>query len=184
LAARGVTAHVVSRGYGGKLSGPVRVEERHHSAADVGDEPLLISAFTPTWVARDRAKGALAAVSAGAQAIVLDDGHQNPALHKNLSLVVVDAAKGFGNGRCLPAGPLREPIDVGMLRADVLVSIGSHAAQAQFRANWAGSIAVPHMTGALVPLETGMDWAGLRVWARIWSGQRRWKTISLSRPRS
>ena len=72
LAARGIAAHVVSRGHGGGAQGPTRVEERRHSAADVGDEPLLLAGFTPTWVARDRAAGALAAVAAGAEAILLD----------------------------------------------------------------------------------------------------------------
>lgn len=164
LAARGRKVHVVSRGYGGRLEGPLRVEEARHSAEEVGDEPLLLSAFAPVWVAKDRAAGVRAAEAAGAQAILMDDGFQNPAVTPSLGLVVVDAARGFGNGRCIPAGPLREPVATGLSRADLMLAIGEEAAQAQFDAAW-GRIAVPRLRGQLQPLQMGMDWKGERVLA-------------------
>ncbi|WP_435164709.1 tetraacyldisaccharide 4'-kinase [Falsirhodobacter sp. 1013] len=155
LAARGVAAHVVSRGHGGRLEGPVRVAGQ--SADLVGDEPLLLAAFAPTWVAKDRAAGVRAAAEAGAEVVLLDDGFQNPSVQKDLSIVVVDAARGFGNGRCLPAGPLREPVAAGLARADLLLSIGD--------APFAPPPAPPHLTARLEPLPTGMDWQDARVFA-------------------
>jgi tetraacyldisaccharide 4'-kinase len=162
---RGIAAHVVSRGHGGKLAGPVRVDERTHTAVDTGDEPLLIAAFAPVWVAKNRAAGCTAAVRSGAQAIILDDGHQNPSVVKDLTLLVVDAEKGFGNGRCLPAGPLREPVAVGLARGGLLLSIGTKPAQNGFDRIWGHAISCPRVTGQLCPLPTGMDWQDQRVLA-------------------
>ncbi|PIV75564.1 MAG: tetraacyldisaccharide 4'-kinase [Rhodobacteraceae bacterium CG17_big_fil_post_rev_8_21_14_2_50_65_11] len=165
LSARGVAVQVVSRGHGGTLAGPHRVDPRVDMAKSVGDEPLLLAAFLPVWVAKDRAAGARAAVAAGAEAILLDDGFQNPALAKDLSLVVVDATRGFGNGKVIPAGPLREPVAAGLVRADLLLSIGGVKAQEAFRLRWGRAIRVPHLTARLEPLKTGMPFEGLPVLA-------------------
>lgn len=164
LSARRRSVHVVSRGYGGSLAGPLRVEDTRHRAEEVGDEPLLLSAFAPVWVARDRAAGVRAAEAAGAEVILLDDGFQNPAVKPALSLVVVDAARGFGNGRCIPAGPLREPVATGLARADLVLTIGDVGAQARFDSMWA-KLTLPRLRGQLQPLRMGMDWKGERVLA-------------------
>jgi tetraacyldisaccharide 4'-kinase len=126
LRALGLQPHGLSRGYGGRLEGPVRVDPGVHTAAEVGDEPLMLARDGPFWIARDRAAGARAAAEAGADVIVLDDGHQNPALKKALSLVVVDGeTRGgewpFGDGAVFPSGPMREPLAVGLARAHAVV---------------------------------------------------------------
>ena len=154
-------AHVVTRGHGGSLEGPVRVDPARHTPAQVGDEPLLLAAWAPVWVAKDRAAGGRAAEAAGARVVVLDDGHQNPALSKDLSLVVVDAETGFGNGRPIPAGPLRERVAPGLARADITLSIGPDAAQDALPL----PEPPPRLRGRLVPLQTGMDWTGRPVFA-------------------
>lgn len=119
-------AHGLSRGYGGSERGPLQVDPARHTAAEVGDEPLMLAKDAPIWVARDRAAGAIAAAKAGATAVVMDDGHQNPDLKKTLSLVVVDGETRdgvwpLGDGSVFPAGPLREPLAIGLARADAVV---------------------------------------------------------------
>lgn len=126
LRAQGVEAAALSRGYGGRLEGPVRVDLSQHAAADVGDEPLMLAQDAPAWIARDRVAGARAAAADGASALVLDDGHQNPALKKTLSLIVVDGeTRGdewpFGDGSVFPSGPMREPLKAGLARADGVI---------------------------------------------------------------
>lgn len=126
LRARGLNAQGLSRGYGGKEAGPLRVDPQHHTAAQVGDEPLMLAMDAPVWIARDRAAGARAMAAAGAGAVVMDDGHQNPSLRKALSLVVVDGETRdgewpFGDGAVFPAGPMREPLQAGLARTDAVV---------------------------------------------------------------
>jgi tetraacyldisaccharide 4'-kinase len=114
----------LSRGYGGRLKGPVRVDLARHAAAAVGDEPLLLARLAPTIVARDRLAGAEAARRAGASVIVMDDGFQNPAVHKDLSILLIDGRRGIGNGRVIPAGPLRAPIEAQIANAQAIVFVG------------------------------------------------------------
>lgn len=129
LAARltraGHQPHILSRGYGGRARGSVRVDPARHDASEVGDEPLLLAWDTPCWVSVDRAQGARTIVAAGADLIIMDDGLQNPELLQDLRLVVVDGETGFGNGRAIPAGPLRENVGAGLARADGLVLLGN-----------------------------------------------------------
>ncbi len=126
LRAASVGAHALSRGYGGRETGPLRVDLAIHTAEDVGDEPLMLALDSPAWIARDRIAGARAAVAAGATTLVLDDAHQNPALKKSLSLIVVDGeTRGdewpFGDGGVFPSGPMREPLKAGLARADAVI---------------------------------------------------------------
>ncbi len=130
LAARGVAVHCISRGYGGQARGPLRVDPARHTARLVGDEPLLLAALVPTWVGADRAASARAAVAAGATALLMDDGLQNPGLVRDAGLLVIDGAVGFGNGRVLPAGPLREPVAAAAARCVAAVMIGDDARDA------------------------------------------------------
>ncbi|MEJ0023785.1 MAG: tetraacyldisaccharide 4'-kinase [Alphaproteobacteria bacterium] len=148
LGEMGVNAHTLSRGHGGTERGPLLVDPARHTHADVGDEPLLHALDGPAWIARDRAAGAQAAADAGAQAILLDDGFQNGALAKDLSLLVFDAELGPGNGCVVPAGPLREPLAAGLSRADIVVLMGPADER---RPDWLSGFAKPVVHAALQP---------------------------------
>jgi len=126
----GETPVVLSRGYGGRLHGPVRVDPDRHAASDIGDEPLMMARTVPVVVARDRISGVALARSQGASVILMDDGFQNPAIAKDASLIVIDGDRGLGNGLVFPAGPLRAPLPPQLARTDALIVVGDGAAAA------------------------------------------------------
>jgi len=162
LVARSERPHALLRGYGGRAGGgaarPVRPDD---SAAEVGDEALLLAAAAPTWIGADRAAAARAAIAAGAGCLVLDDGLQNPTLVKSVSVLVVDGAAGFGNGRVLPAGPLREPVATAASRCTAAVLIGADVAGARTQL----PPDLPVLTARLVPDAAMHALAGQRVFA-------------------
>ena len=123
----GLRPAFLSRGYGGRLAGPVRVDPTSHGAADVGDEPLLLARHAPTIVSRDRPAGASLCLSLGADVIVMDDGLQNPTLAKDLAWAVIDGGAGIGNGRPFPAGPLRAPLEGQWSHVAGLILVGDGA---------------------------------------------------------
>lgn len=123
----------LSRGYGGRLDGQERVDTARHSAAEVGDEPLLLAANGPTVISRDRKLGAefIARQAPKNAVIIMDDGLQNPALAKDLTIAVVDGARGFGNGAVIPAGPLRAPLYAQLAQTDVIIVNGQNSETAR-----------------------------------------------------
>jgi len=130
----GETPVVLSRGYGGKLRGPVRVDPARHAASDVGDEPMMLAGQLPVVVSRSRAEGIPLVRAQGATVIVMDDGFQSPAVVKDASLIVIDGGRGLGNGQVFPAGPLRAPLQPQLARTDALIIVGNGAAAASVAA--------------------------------------------------
>lgn len=120
----GKNPHILSRGYGASIKQAIKVNPDIHSADQVGDEPLLLARAAPTWVYKNRTISGKRAIEDGADILILDDGFQNPAIHKDLSFIVIDELQGFGNCEVFPAGPLREDCKKGLQRADAIISIG------------------------------------------------------------
>lgn len=124
LIEQGIKAGFVTRGYGGDLPGPLKVDPARHSSDQVGDEPLLLARAAPTWMGRDRVAAARLAASAGAALLIADDALQTHALKRDMNILVINPAFGFGNGRLLPAGPLREPVGDALARTDAIIATG------------------------------------------------------------
>lgn len=160
LTDRGIVVHVVSRGFGGVTRGPHRVDPARHEVRDVGDEPLMLAALGTVWVSRDRAAGVRAAAAEGAEIVLLDDGLQNPHVPKDRSIVMVDAVDGFGNGRLIPAGPLREPVKRGLARADLVVLVGGTEQRQAALTRWPELQEATLAEAELRPLPTGLPLQG------------------------
>ncbi|RVU16697.1 tetraacyldisaccharide 4'-kinase [Methylobacterium oryzihabitans] len=150
LRAMGQNPAFLSRGYGGRLPGPVAVDPARHGPDAVGDEPLLLARAGPAVVARDRVAGAALCAALGADVVVMDDGLQNPALRKDLVLAVVDAATGAGNRLSFPAGPLRAPLPAQWPHVSALVVIGDGEPGERLAREAAGR-GLPVLRAALVP---------------------------------
>ena len=142
--------YFVSRGYGGKLHN-ILVNTNIHTPQEVGDEPLLLAREAPTIVNPNRYEAAQKASKAGAEIIIMDDGFQNPKLHKDLSFLVFDGEFGYGNGLCIPAGPLRENLNAGLKRADAVLIIGAD------KHNLASQFSLPIFHGTIMPIAPQMD---------------------------
>ncbi len=155
--------HFLSRGYGGSLGGPVAVDIESHHAGMVGDEALLLARVRPCWVSQDRPAGARKAQNAGAKSLILDDGYQNPKLYKDISILVVDGHYGFGNGKVMPAGPLRETIADGLARADLLILLGEDAHGIRKLAQDRKEGPLPVLRAQTVPTGEALAFAGKRV---------------------
>lgn len=119
-----LTPHILTGGYGGYLKNVIRVDPAHHSYLQVGDEALLSAEVAPTWVGRNRINSAKAATLAGADVLVMDDGFQNNSIFKDFKILVVDSGQSFGNEFLFPAGPLRESVEGGIKKSDIVLIIG------------------------------------------------------------
>jgi len=161
ITALGVRAATLSRGHGGEQAGPLKVDPGFHTFRDVGDEPLLLAATGEAWIGRDRPEAAKVMAAAGVQAILMDDGHQNPSLAKNFTFVVIDAEAPFGNGHVLPKGPLREPIGQGLARADAIILMGEGSVPAEVAASGKPVLRARLMPTGPVPAGPLVAFAGI-----------------------
>ena len=178
LLKEGHTPGFLLRGYGGRLKGPVLVDPAQHTAADVGDEALLLAQAGPTVISADRPAGAELLEKQPVDMILMDDGFQNPSLHKDLSLVLVDCATGFGNGLCFPAGPLRAPAEKQIVKADCMILVGE-GERASDAVHLAGRRGLPFLHAYIVPEENdALSGQDLLAFAGIGRPQKFFKTLT------
>ena len=156
----GYKPHIVSRGYKARIKGPHLVDPATDTFREVGDEALMMASEGPTWISRNRSAGVKAATSSGANVVVLDDGFQNFSVKKNLSVLVIEASTGFGNGYLIPAGPLREKISSGLKRADMIITIGSPSTQKTFKSKHSFLTKLPLIEGRLAPKKNSLNLNG------------------------
>lgn len=164
LQEKGYNPHILARGYGGSEEGPLQVSASRDTAADVGDEALLLVDAAPVWVSRSRPLGVQSAIDTGADIIVMDDGFQNPLIYKDFSFVIIDGGAGFGNGKIFPAGPLREDIAFGLSRAHAVIIIGDDKTDARTEIEKQAP-SLPIFQAALKPAEDNPDLFGKQVYA-------------------
>ena len=114
----------LTRGYGGESNDAFVVDLEHYNIGEAGDEAYLLAQHAPTIVCSNRAQGAKMAQGMGSDLIIMDDGLQNNSLHKDATFLVIDRASNFGNGKTIPAGPLREPLSRILPKANAIICIG------------------------------------------------------------
>lgn len=154
LQASGKSVQFLSRGYGGRLKGPIQVEPAKHNALDVGDEPLLLARQAPATIAADRKAGLTHIGANDCDFVIMDDGYQNPTIHKAVSILVIDDAFFIGNGRLLPAGPLREPLSAALDRASAVILLGGENSRDQLAAFYSGPVFQGQITAAPDSIDT------------------------------
>lgn len=147
---RGFNPGIVSRGYGGDYKGMHIVDLAHDSARHVGDEPLLLARHAPVALCPDRIKSAQELLQRGCDFIIMDDGFQSARLHPDFSLLVVDSTRGIGNGKVIPAGPLRAPLIDQMRKTDAVLRIGKER-NADYLLRQAARAARPIFDAQLIP---------------------------------
>lgn len=151
MQAEGWDPTFLSRGYKGKLAGPILVDSEIHTAAEVGDEPLLLSRGAPTIVAKSRVEGIWLIEQRHNNFVIMDDGFQNPSVRKNISIIAIDSATGLGNHRIFPAGPLRAPLEFQLAHADAIVITGGHATNLEDELKERYNFKNPIISGRLRP---------------------------------
>ena len=125
LSGIGKSTSILTRGFGGKEKGPIFVSTNLHQSLDVGDEPLMMAHSLDVCVSRNRPLGANHILDKKKyDCIVMDDGLQNPTLKKDLNIAVFDGKFGIGNGFLLPAGPMRQKLEVGIQNIDLVIFNG------------------------------------------------------------